>query len=95
MQVCLSGQLCEIQVKDTGGGFDHRSHGHAEAHGSAEGGRGIHLMRLLVDELQFVSVDSGTMVHLQKTLSLRDDSPLKRSAAAAAGRLSPAPYTSG
>jgi hypothetical protein len=35
-------------------------------------------MRLLVDRLQFVSDGSGTVVHLEKTLSLRADSPLAR-----------------
>ena len=94
VQVCLSAASCEIQVKDTGGGFDHEAHGLQEAQGTAEGGRGIHLMRVLVDRLQFVSADSGTMVHLQKTLSLRDDSPLRMSGQSARP-LAPAPYTAG
>ena len=94
VQVCLSGSSCEIQVKDTGGGFDHESHGLEEAQGTAEGGRGIHLMRVLVDRLQFVSADSGTMVHLQKTLSLRDDSPLMMSGEGVRP-LAPVPYTAG
>ena len=77
VKLCLSGESCEIQVKDTGKGFDHEVYGREEAHATAEGGRGIHLMRVLVDRLQFVSADSGTMVSLEKKLSLRDDSPLR------------------
>ena len=77
VQLCLSPESCEIQVKDTGRGFDHQAHGRVEPHSTAEGGRGIHLMRVLVDRLQFVSADSGTMVSLHKTLRLREDSPLR------------------
>ena len=90
VQVATSAETCDIQVKDTGKGFDHASHGQEEAHAGAEGGRGIHLMRLLVDRLQFVSADSGTMVHLQKSITLREDSPLKRGRR---GSVASAPYT--
>ena len=77
VEVATSGETCDIQVKDAGKGFDHAAHGQQQAQAEAEAGRGIHLMRLLVDRLHFVSEDSGTMVHLQKSLTLREDSPLK------------------
>ena len=93
VQVKTTGASCDIQVKDTGRGFDHHAEGLAQAHVGAEGGRGIHLMRLLVDRLQFVSGEgSGTMVHLEKSLELRDDSPLMM-AGRRGGSLSSAPYT--
>ncbi len=91
VKLCLSGEACEIQVKDTGKGFDHEVYGREEAQTTAEGGRGIHLMRVLVDRLQFVSADSGTMVSLEKKLSLRDDSPLRL--IRRTRRLAAAPYT--
>jgi serine/threonine-protein kinase RsbW len=81
VEVRTSGEACDIQVSDKGGGFDHGLHGLGQANVSDEGGRGIHLMRVLVDRLQFVSAqDSGTMVHLNKRVALRPDSPLRPSA---------------
>lgn len=77
---------CEIYVVDAGGGFDHESAGTAEADGSAEGGRGIHLMKALVDNVSFVSKASdGTTVHLEKTLDLAEDSLLRQLTASNAG----------
>lgn len=72
-------RFCEINVMDTGAGFDPEMAGHQEAVPSSETGRGIHLMRYLVDELHFVSgPGSGTVVNLVKELRLRDDSLLGR-----------------
>jgi len=46
---------------------------------AAESGRGIKLMRALVDDLQFVSdKDSGTVVRLNKRLAVHPSSPLRR-----------------
>lgn len=75
-------RCCEIRVIDSGAGFDHVGAGDAEAQGTAEGGRGIHLMRALVDKVQFVSKPlDGTVVHLEKTLELVPSSLLERMAA--------------
>jgi serine/threonine-protein kinase RsbW len=70
---------CRIRVLDRGGdAFDHNSQGRAEAHREAEGGRGIFIMRAMVDELSFESEpEQGAMVHLVKELRLNDDSVLK------------------
>jgi serine/threonine-protein kinase RsbW len=76
VDVRMQNGRCVVRVRDAGKGFDHSGR-HAEA--TAEGGRGIHIMRLLVDELQFVSEDSGSAVHFTKNLSLKDDSPLRKS----------------
>ncbi|MFN2488171.1 MAG: ATP-binding protein [Actinomycetota bacterium] len=91
VQVTTAGQGCEIQVKDAGRGFDHAAVGTEVAHVAAEGGRGVHLMRVLVDELRFVSDEgSGTMVYLQKSLQLKERSPLQTVGAQSA---SVRPYT--
>jgi serine/threonine-protein kinase RsbW len=71
---------CQIRVIDIAGGtFDHASHGLEEAAMSAESGRGIFIMRAMVDELRFESApESGSVVRLIKKLDLEDDSVLKR-----------------
>lgn len=75
----INGAECLIEVRDTGTGFDHDAQGFAEAAASAEGGRGILLMRSLVDRVQFESVPGdGTVVHLAKRLTWRDGSLLGR-----------------
>ena len=71
---------CDIRLVDAAGRiFDHASHGHTEAHPDAESGRGIFLMRAMVDELKFVSEpEHGSVVHLVKHLELTEDSILRR-----------------
>ncbi len=70
--------VCEIAVIDTGHGFDADSLGRGNADISAESGRGIQLMRALVDRVAFVSrPEAGTIVHLEKRLLLEADSPLR------------------
>ena len=76
--------MCEIRVTDGGAGFDHGA-ARGMASTSAESGRGIQLMKALVDRVQFLSrPQDGTIVHLVKELELRDNSVL-RSLGAAAG----------
>jgi serine/threonine-protein kinase RsbW len=78
VDVRTMGQRCEISVRDTGRGFDPAGLDSAASSTSDESGRGIHLMRVLVDRLQFTSPDgSGTRVRLEKSLALREDSPLR------------------
>lgn len=75
--VSVSENLCEIRVIDTGRGFDHESLSQELADTSAERGRGIALMRALVDSVRFESKpQTGTIVHLEKRLELTDRSPL-------------------
>jgi serine/threonine-protein kinase RsbW len=77
---------CEIRVVDAGVGFDHAAHGRS-TNPNAEGGRGIFLMRALVDRVDFASEpESGTMVHLVKELDFKDDSLLKTLGASVAAR---------
>lgn len=73
---------CSIEVVDAGTGFDHSKIPDSMPEG-AESGRGIQLMRALVDDLQFVSdKESGTAVRLKKTLAVNPSSPLRRGSVA-------------
>jgi serine/threonine-protein kinase RsbW len=77
-------EQCTIRVVDTGRGFDSTSLGYSDADLSSEQGRGIQLMRALVDQVQFISKpEAGTVVHLQKTLRFGDSSLVGRSRRAA------------
>lgn len=78
----IDAEKCDIRIKDTGGEvFDGSSHQLSGE--SAESGRGIFLMRALVDDLKFLSEpEAGTIVHLVKMLKMREDAPLKRLAQA-------------
>lgn len=79
ISVSVDEELCEIRVIDTGRGFDHQSLGGDLTDTSAERGRGISLMRALVDNVQFESKpQAGTVVHLVKTLELEENSPLRQ-----------------
>ena len=71
----MNDDQCVIRVIDAGHGFDGESLGHTRAELSAEGGRGIELMRALVDKVKFESkAEAGTIVHLEKDLSFVADS---------------------
>jgi serine/threonine-protein kinase RsbW len=74
----IDGDLCIIEVIDRGGGFDGSSLGLDHAEATAEDGRGIQLMRALVDTVRFDNRPSvGTVVHLEKRLEWHDDSIIK------------------
>ena len=68
-----------IEVVDRGGGFDALDLGHGDAREEAETGRGIQLMRRLVDRIQFENrAVGGTVVHMTKVMKWRDGSPALR-----------------
>lgn len=74
----LNDSACVIEVVDTGRGFDAEKLGHAEADPSAEEGRGIQLIRALVDRVHFRSrPEAGTIVRLEKELEFTEGSPLR------------------
>ena len=78
VQVELEDTQCHIRITDTGRGFDHRSLS-GEASPSAESGRGIQLMRALLDSVAFDSApEDGTVVYLFKELEIAPGSPLGR-----------------
>jgi len=75
----LDDSMCVIDVVDTGRGFDADHLGHADAEPTAEEGRGIQLIRSLVDRVHFRSrPETGMIVHLEKDLTFTDGSPLQR-----------------
>lgn len=75
----IDGEICIIEVVDRGAGFDGSSLGHDDAESTSEDGRGIQLMRALVDRVTFKSVPRvGTIVHLEKQLDWHEDSAIKK-----------------
>ena len=70
---------CTIRVIDAGDGFDASESGREEAVGAAESGRGIQLIRALVDSVEFIPrAEAGTVVHLEKRLVLNPGSILRQ-----------------
>ncbi|MCA1694049.1 MAG: ATP-binding protein [Actinobacteria bacterium] len=75
----IDGNKCVIEIIDRGGGFDGSDLGHGLADPQAEQGRGIQLMRALVDKVTFHEVPTvGTVVHLEKRLEWKADSAIRR-----------------
>ena len=73
VSVEINGDRCTIRVVDTGRGFDERVVEDGAA-ADSERGRGIQLMKALVDQVHFRSdAGAGTAVHLEKTLRFRED----------------------
>ena len=74
VSVEIDGDRCMIRVVDTGRGFDQRVVDDDGPAAESERGRGIQLMRALVDRVHFQSdAGAGTAVHLEKTLRFRED----------------------
>jgi serine/threonine-protein kinase RsbW len=81
IEIVVSDRSCDIRIIDTGRGFDAASLDGSSLHGDlqAERGRGIRMMRALVDSAVFASrPEEGTVVHLEKALTLEDDSLLRQ-----------------
>ena len=75
----IDGDQCVIEVVDRGAGFDGSLQGLADADPAAEGGRGIQLMRSLVDRVTFTNRPAkGAVVHLEKRLEWREGSVIQQ-----------------
>ena len=75
----IDGTVCVLEVIDRGDGFDGSTKGLVDAEPHAEDGRGIQLMRALVDKVTFTSRPQvGTVVHLEKQLEWDDAAPIHR-----------------
>jgi serine/threonine-protein kinase RsbW len=73
----IDGDGCVLQILDMGQGFNEVAD--ARAHWDAESGRGISIMRALVDDVSFdTQVDHGTAVYLHKQLTWEDEALLRR-----------------
>jgi serine/threonine-protein kinase RsbW len=78
----LAADRCAITVLDRGEGFDAMSV-HEQHDNDAESGRGLQLMRALVDNLNFVSEPKvGAVVHMVKQLDYDNSHPFRRTDAA-------------
>jgi serine/threonine-protein kinase RsbW len=75
----IDGNTCVIEIVDRGAGFDSSELGLGDAEPTAEQGRGIQLMRALVDKVTFTNVPTlGTVVHLEKRLEWKENSAIRR-----------------
>jgi serine/threonine-protein kinase RsbW len=77
VQIEFAGGICHIRVLDQGRGIDLRDSARTETILDQDSGRGIVLMRLMVDRIAFESrPEDGTIVHLQKRLELEENALL-------------------
>jgi serine/threonine-protein kinase RsbW len=78
--IAIDDERCTIRVKDAGGGFDFEARSsQPAADGHAESGRGLDLIRALVDKVKFTSKpEDGMIVHLEKELEFDDDHPVRQ-----------------
>lgn len=76
----VDGGYCVLKVVDRGPGIDAEISGRDQcARSDAESGRGITIMRALVDDVTFESrAEEGTVVYLQKRLAWRAEAPMRR-----------------
>jgi serine/threonine-protein kinase RsbW len=74
----IDGARLHLEVIDRGVEFNREHAGLLPPDDDAEGGRGILLMRALVDRLEFTPApEDGVVVHLEKQLALNDGSVLE------------------
>lgn len=79
VRFALDNEVCSIQVVDVGTGVDLRALRPGGADVDAESGRGVQLMRRLVDELHFESKPGdGSTVTMIKSVEYADDSLLAK-----------------
>lgn len=77
VHLSIEGRTCVLRIVDVGEGFDGAGAGTVEAAPGAENGRGILLMRALMDGVHFeVGKEAGTVVRLHKELLFSDDAPV-------------------
>lgn len=84
VRVHLGDTVCSIEVADIGRGFDFDTLVAEDAPTEAERGRGVQLMKMLVDRVRFQSKpQAGSIVHLEKELNYVDGSLIDRAVSAA------------
>lgn len=80
--VTIGPDQCELRIVDVGHGFDHNTISRPtdnDDHLSAERGRGLGLMRALVDNVELVSApEKGTLVRLVKDLAFEERAPARQ-----------------
>jgi serine/threonine-protein kinase RsbW len=79
VRVQIDEQNCTLSVKNTGHGFDAAGLRGVMPDPSSPRGRGVAIMRTLMDEVDFDSgEETGTIVHLVKALTIEPDGLLHR-----------------
>jgi len=79
VRVQIDEQQCTISVKNTGNGFDASALHGAIPDPSSPRGRGVAIMRTLMDRVDFDSgEETGTIVHLVKMLTIEPGGLLDR-----------------
>lgn len=82
VRLALCDEKMSLEVLDAGHGFEQLAVAGGRPSPFAEGGRGIALMRALVDEVRFTyQPGTGSVVSLRKRLRVRAHSPLDLMAA--------------
>lgn len=77
VDACIDDDSCVLKIVDKGRGF--RDMPVREARADAESGRGISIMRALVDDVGFDSRPGrGTVVYLHKRLTWQDEALIRR-----------------
>jgi serine/threonine-protein kinase RsbW len=77
LEISVQDDRCHMRVVDRGAGLGAGDADRPMPPPGEDHGRGIALMRMLVDRLSFVSEpERGTVVHLEKQLHLEPGSPL-------------------
>lgn len=75
--VRVDADRCSIDVKNTGAGFDSSSLADVMPSTESARGRGVAIMRAVMDRVDLISSpEAGTIVHLVRNLTVREDSPL-------------------
>ena len=80
VHIGIDDERCTIRVKDAGPGFDFEARtNEPRVDGAAESGRGLELIRELVDRVKITSVpEDGMIVHLEKELEFDEDHPVRK-----------------
>ena len=79
VRVEVNDDRCAISVTNTGNGLDASGLEGVMPDASSHRGRGVAIMRAVMDQVDFTSEpEEGTIVRLEKRLSVRDDGPMGR-----------------
>jgi serine/threonine-protein kinase RsbW len=79
VSVHVDERRCCISVKDTGAGFDAATLAGGMPDAGSLRGRGVPIMQAVTDRFEFTSSpETGTIVRLDRELSIGRDSPLSR-----------------
>ncbi len=80
VHIGIDDERCTIIVKDVGPGFDFEARSsEPRVDLTAESGRGLELIRSLVDRVKFTQVpEDGKIVHLEKLLDFDEQHPVRQ-----------------